>query len=151
MSAYKQSKDSSFSKLTIKLGSDTIKLDMYQELKISEESLDPALQKQPVNYGFVAMVYQRVTEAVKLYKLELEGFYSELYSKQEDKVINGKYQTKEAKENKVKTNPKYRIMQQKLIRLETQKGILEDFKRALEQKKDIMQTLSANRRKEFNQ
>lgn len=149
MSVYKSSKDSAYSTIEIVYGKDKVRVNMFRELKIEEETIEDSLKRQPVTYGFICTAYQGAVQEVKLFKLELDGFYSELYNKYKDKVISGKYLTKEALENKIKSDPKYRLMCKKLIRLETSKGILEDFKRALEQKKDIMQTLSANRRKEL--
>jgi len=149
MSLYKSSKSSPLSILRIKLGKEEVVIDIHKELRILEEGLEDNLKQQPLSYGFLSMVYQEATKTLKEYKLEVEGFYCELYNKHKNAVVGGKYLTKEGVEAKIKLTPKYKLMCKKLIQLETNKGRLEDLKRSLEQRKDIMQTLSANRRKEL--
>lgn len=149
MSIQKDSKSSSLRIIKVRLGKDTFKIDVSKELKIDYDDLEDGLIKQPLNYGFVCMVFQKCVEMLKLYKLEMEGRYAELYTKYKSKTYNGKYLTKEEVESKIKLDTKYKLMLQRFISLEYNKGRVEDLKRSLEQKKDILQTLSATKRKEM--
>lgn len=154
MSLRKQARKSNQRIYNLVYKGETIKIDQYKECLIIEESLQQHLKNYPSVYSFVNTLHKRLISAYKLKEVSVEKLYAKLYigykkSKRSQYFKEvGRFPTDDVAENFVKMNPKYIRAKTDLIKLEEDKMVLGSLVKALETKKELMQTLSANLRKE---
>ena len=121
---------------------DSNSLSIDKIVKIDRHRLDRELRKQPALYSWWASVYAEVSYRTRVIEEKIEVLESKLFGKYPD----AKFQ--EAK-RLISLNPRLRLLKKKLFRWKRAEMILKHLEKALSQRKDVLQTLSANNRKEY--
>ena len=146
----KYAKSSSLNNITIKIGDEDLKFNLYKELGIDDEQLDSDLISNSRIFGYLSIVYNRLTEKQKLLELEHDQLKGDIYNKL-SKDINpttGRAYSKDAIELQLVKDKTFAKQEIDLIRLKTQVSDIKACIAAFEQRKDLLQTASANRRAE---
>lgn len=142
----KYAQESSIMKLKIKYNGQTFAWDMFEELQIKESALNAHVKGHTVSYAFLSMLH------VKL-KIKFRDEQKRV------KRLKDTYMAKYAGTAGLKTNTqieafmysKHKDLQQaedELLHIEELKDMLEVCVKAFEQRKDMLQSLSANLRRE---
>ena len=122
-----------------------IEINVTKELSIDENIIDSQLKNQPSNYAFLSML--RDSYIYKRDKLEREKdlIYSEiwLFYKVSDSKINN-----DTVLNKVISNKKYQSILERYQKVVDKTNKLISICKAYESRERILQTLSANLRKQ---
>lgn len=141
---------SAIMEIKISYGGEVFKFNLSRELRIDERTINRELQEQPSSYAFLSLLHKKLYRKMKDTEQELNKIYARLYSKylEEGKPEYGRGPTKEALEQRVTKNKDYQKSLTEYLNAEEDAKVLETCVRAFEQRKDIIQTLSANIRKE---
>lgn len=135
----------SFMNVSLEIDGKPYSFNLDIQLKIEETRLVSILKEQPRAYAFLCMLRNKVKIEIKKKAKELErkraGLYNTL-AKDMDKVTDIN--------NKLKSNKNLRGMQDRIDDLDEVKSVLDIAVDSFNQRKDILQTLSANLRKENN-
>lgn len=126
------------------------KSDLIRELKIDKLRLDHELIHQPGKYAWWATLYAECSARVDLLQEKLEHLESRLFIKylkflHENK--KGRIRVADVK-HYVLLNGKYQALQKRLRHWRAAERLLKYGVRAFEQRKDVLQSYSANIRKE---
>lgn len=140
--------------LKVDIGNKSYTIDMREELKISESTVTSALKKQPTHYAFLATIHRRALVIKREKEGKLNKIYSTLFAKYKSDYNPVKYPrgiSNDLVNAKVERNLKYIKAKKELESITAQVDVLEVYVRAFEQRSSLIQTLSANMRKEtFN-
>jgi hypothetical protein len=118
-------------------------------LMISED-LDFEVDRAASMYGYYAVLSEKADTRYQRLKYSYEKWRAEHESREQRlRATEGKKAFTEAQMRaEVQSQPKFRTYQVKIIHLEEQKRVLKIIAKALEFKKDLVQTKCANRRGE---
>jgi hypothetical protein len=146
----KYASTSSLMDITIKFGKEIIKFNLYKEVSINDDDISGELIIQPKIYSFLLMAHKQLIKNHAEIELEANKAYNKAYIKY--KTLNNPATSRpypdEYAKAKAENNLKYLKLQRQSIDLKYQLNRIESCVRSFEQRKDILQTLSANRRKE---
>lgn len=140
--------------LEVEIDNKKYTIDMRKELEISEGTVTVALKLQPTHYAFLATLHRRALVLKREREGRVNKIYSTLFSKYKSDYDPVKYPrgiNNDLVNAKVERNLKYIKAKKELDAITSQVDILEVYVRAFEQRSSLIQTLSANMRKEtFN-
>lgn len=137
--------------LKVEIDGKSYTIDMRKELEISESTVTQALKNQPTHYAFLSTIHKRALVIKREKERNLDRTYSSLYSKYKSDYDPVKYPrglNNDLVAAKVEKNLKYLKAKKELESILSQVEILESYVRAFEQRSSLIQTLSANMRKE---
>jgi hypothetical protein len=131
-------------KMKVQYNKQTFSWDMFEELKIVETKLNSHVKGQTTSYAFLAMLHVKLKikhrDQIKHVKRMKDGLMVK---------YKGKYKTVTEAEAFMYSNHKeLKEQEDKALQIEELKDLLEVCVRAFEQRKDMLQSLSANVRKE---
>jgi len=136
--------------IRIKYKREVFKFNLYEELKVDENKINSELKNQPSYYGFVGMLLiklQRVKDdkEAEFYKKE-----AELYIEYKTSINpnTNRENSKELAEALVKENPAYQKLLKEFNNAKENVGIIKHCLSSFEQRSNLIQSLSANLRKE---
>lgn len=135
--------------VSISYGDEDFHFNLFAELVIDENTINNELMVQPSSYAFLSMLHKKVLRIAKDKKAETEKIYANkyvLYKKQIDTDTNRQNPKETAKELAIRSKD-YQNSLQEYHKAEEDAGIIEVCVKAFEQRKDLIQTLSANIRK----
>lgn len=141
----KYAKESDIMNIDIKYGSERFKFNLNDELVIKETNRDNEIKNHPRSYAFLSMLNVKLKTVVKDLHTELKATYSSRLKAIKD---SGKYGSVKEAEFAVLRDKKYKALQSKISYVEEKKEEIEVAVRSFEQRKDLLQTLSANTRRE---
>lgn len=130
-------------KVKVLLNGKEIVFDLNVELDIDDTNMDEILRNHTKSYAFLCMVQAKLTRSYKREKNKVDQVKSKEFKK-----IRDDYRYKKDVDEALKDNAKIRLMQDKLDELEYYRDTIQSCVRSFEVKKDLLQTLSANERKE---
>lgn len=128
---------------------------LASELKIDSVTLNTELKKQPTHYAFLSMVFERVNILVEELESSLEKRYNQLYVEFKTDTSTTYYQkakklpSDDLCKSLVLSDKRYTILKRKLIFTKQQRNILKTAVKSFEQRAFLIQTLSANNRKQL--
>ena len=142
-------KVSKINHLHINYGGEKIRINLWRELRITPESIDAELKNQPSSYGFLLMLHKRLLADFEEAKLERGRVYGKLFLSSKGKTgANNRLFSEEACKAYAESHPHFIEASQKCIMIRKQADEVYSAVRAFEQRKDLMQTISSNQRKE---
>lgn len=145
----KYAKTSNLMNVSITFGGESFKFNLFEELVVSEDKINEEIQDQASSYAYLAMLHTKLKRVAKDKKVEMEKFYAKkfvMYKTTIDDETNRPYPKDLAKEMAIK-NSAYQETIQEYHQAEENAGVLEACVKSFEQRKDLIQTLSANIRK----
>lgn len=148
----KYAQDSALMKISIQHGSELYEFSLFEELQINESIIAKEIKEQPTSYAFLAMLQTKLSEKWSMAKVNEEKVYNELYLRYKKKINTqtNRPNSDDVAKAEVGRNPIYLKAQEKTIKLSKQFGTIANCVRSFEQRSSLLQTLSANKRKENN-
>lgn len=140
--------------VSIKFGKQEFQFNLYEELRIVESDMQDDIIQHPASYGFLKMLHTKLSLKVKDLEISKRSKEEELRvyylgdKKSEYYKENSKFPSQGLADSLVKSNDNYLEILNKLNKAEKDRNLIEACVLAFEQKKDLIQTLSANIRKE---
>lgn len=120
-----------------------IKINVTEELAISENVINSQLKELPSSYNFLLMLRTNAIKERNLLDRQKDIAYSESYIFYKDSgMVN------EKANHKANTCSKYTTLYEKWLKACTKASTLDDICKSFEARQAIIQTLSANLRKE---
>jgi len=128
----------------------TVTFVISKALKISED-MDTEVDEAAYLFGFYAVLAEKAETKHQKLKFNFESWRAGAESNENiTRSTEGKKSHTEAQMKAViMSQPKFRLYQKKLIEVDEQRRILKVISKALEMKKDLVQTKSSNRRNEL--
>jgi hypothetical protein len=152
MTQIKLYKSSRLGKLTIKYGKEVFTFSLFDELAIKEVNLNRQIKDQPSAYGFLLLLQKKLNTEFEIAKSDRRKLQGKLYLKAKENLrakSTGKGYSDEAAKAYVYKNSKYNMLTRRCIEVKDAADSIYAMVRAFEQRKDLMQTLSSNQRREF--
>jgi len=123
-----------------------VKINITDELAINEQTINSQLKEIPSSYSFILMLRSNAIKERNLLDRQKEIAYSEAYLFYKNSKAQG--MTNEMANHKANTSPKYISLYEKWLKACNKASILDDICKSFESRERIIQTLSANLRKE---
>lgn len=148
----KRLKDYAYLKLNeirVEYGDEKITFNLMKELKINEAMIEKELKEQPSLYAFLFMLHKKLLTRFEELKVEKNKVWGHLFLKaKEEQSHGGRPFNDEMCKAWVETQPKYIRAQRACIEAKDQADLIFSAVKGFEQRKDNLQTLSANNRKQ---
>lgn len=144
----KYSKTSDLNNIKIKVGDETFKFNLYEELAINENIINAEIRNQPSIYGFLGMLLTKVNRIKDDAEKEKEKVFAILFSQYKDKFSENtqKTYTDDAAKAMATKNKKYQEALTKYHQAKQNSSTIYTVVKSFEQRYSLIQTLSANLR-----
>jgi hypothetical protein len=136
--------------IAIRYGEEKFRFNLYEELVINENKINQEVKIQPSVFGFLGTLRVKLKRTMKDREAEKDKEYARLFvlfKSQKDPDTNRLYPKEVAKEKAIKT-PSYQEKLASYLQAEEEWGIIDVCVNSFEQRSFLLQTLSANLRKE---
>lgn len=145
----KQYNSSKLMEISITHKGEKFSFNLFEELKIRNEILmNGDLKTQSSYYGFLMLLHKKLLTTFEELKAERKRIYGVLFFKAKGRVLNNRPLSDDLSKAWVEKNPKYLKATLNCIKAKDQADTILSCVRAFEQRKDLLQTLSSNVRKE---
>ena len=146
----KYSLSSGIMNVNITYGNETFKFNLIQESKIDRDVINKEITEQPSIYGFLTMLQTRIFNEMNFTERLMEKTYSKIYNKYKEEVNpqTGRIYDKEYVEQLVISNKEFQLKRREFLELKADYNIITVCVKTFEQRANLIQTLSANIRKE---
>ena len=135
--------------ISIKYGDENFSFNLFEELQINESLIMRELKNNPSSYGFLTMLHKKLIKKKKDTELEKDKLYASLHiNAKKNTEIFGKVPNKEDIAQLVESDKKYQSIRERHNSDVHNCDIIEACVRAFEQRASLLQTISANLRKE---
>lgn len=123
---------------------------LFEELLISEDRLNYEATEQPSSYAFLGMVYRQLVKALDDRKLEKEKAWATAYidAKKSTNPDTGRPYPDDMAKAMAEVSKEYLEAAEAYNMAKYKAGILESCVNAFEQRSSLIQTISANNRKQ---
>lgn len=143
-----------FTHIDVNLKDKQFSINLSEQLKIDENDLLTAMRTQAVNFGFVATCCELAMAKKDRLEQELENIKASTYFRLKGGDYKEKYEgkdTERALTNAVSLEDEVIEAEEGLIKAKEQVGLLFAAKAALEQRRSMLMSINANKRKDFEQ
>lgn len=146
----KHARKSNLNQMVIQVGEEVIKFNLYKELGVDEELINDELSDQPRIYGYLTLIYNRLNAYVKDLEIKVDKAEALALKKYTAKnnPATGRPFSKEYAKSKLFLDVKYLKLRKTLTLAEVNKEDIRACIEAFKQRKDLIQTIAANRRAE---
>lgn len=147
----KRLRKSGLSQIKIKYGNEVHRFNLISITQINENTIDRELKRQPSYYGFCLLLQKKLNTEYEKLRQTRKKLYGKLYlrAKESLKSNSGRGYSDEAARAYTLHHKEYVRITQACIEAKDSADTMYSIIRALEQRKDLMQTISSNKRKEF--
>lgn len=123
---------------------------LYKEIKIKESEVKRELANNPSSYAFLTMLHKDLVKKLSELKVSETKAYAKAYIKYKGETNKGtgRPNPDDLAKQKAELDIAYIKSQRAVIDMSHNVGIIESCVRAFEQRASLLQTLSANARKE---
>lgn len=138
--------------IKLKYNGETFKFNLYEELSINPEKINHELKEQPSYYSFLLLLQSKLLVLKEDKEREMEKAYAKEYSNLAVKInpqTNRVFSDKLAKELSIATE-RYQKANIEYLTAKNDYGIIQSAVKGFEQRFSLIQTLSANLRRESN-
>lgn len=131
--------------LVIKYKGRKVTINLSKELAIDESTINTQLRNLPSNYAFLCLLRDKAIQKANKLEKEKDAAFSKawLFFKESDSKL-----TNDAASHKALTNAKYQSLERKYLKAQDKATRLTSICRAYESRERIIQTISANLRKQ---
>ena len=137
-------------RMEIKYDKKLYKFNLYEELRIDEDVINQDMQEHPRIYGFLSMIHNIYIKLAKEAKLNADKKEAQLFKMYKSKTgDNGRPLANELAKANTESNPSYTKMRKNQYKIEHDRDNLAACVRMFEERKALIQTISANRRREI--
>ena len=140
---------SQLNKINITLSGEHFKFNLFQELIIGEdEFLNDNLKTQPSYYGLLLVLHKKLLTSFEELKTERKRIYGKLFFKAKRETLNNRPLSDDLAKCWVEKHKEFIFISRQCIKAKDNADTIYACVKAFEQRKDLMQTLASNRRKE---
>lgn len=127
------------------------RFNLNQELQINERRLNSLLKTHASSYSFLTMLSNRITYEYELLEKDVERTYNKLYKSYKEQKSNatGRLNSDELCKAKALASKLYKQKVHEMLKMKLQKNNLDKACKSFETRAFLIQTLSANVRKEL--
>lgn len=136
--------------INIKYGSERIRFNLYEELVVSEDRINSELKEQPASFGFLSLLHKKLSRIKDDCEAEKDKIWGEVYleaKSQRDENTGRPYANDSAKEL-ANSSPDVLEAIRRLNKAKEEAEIIGACVRSFEQRSHLVQSLSANLRRE---
>lgn len=146
----KYASSSQLMEVVIKFEAEKFKFNLYQEVKINEDDITSELTHQTSSYSFLTMLHKSLIKLVSDKKITEKRAYATSYLKYKGQTNSdtGRPNSDDMAKSFAELDDNYIKAQHDVINAQFDLNRVEACVKAFEQRKDILQTLSANSRRE---
>jgi len=136
--------------INLTIGDEHIKFNLHTEIKIRDSIMHKGLKNQPSHYGFLTMLHKNLVKTLMEAKVKEKKAFAHAYLTHKKKINTetNRPNSDDVAKQKAERDIRYIKSQKSVISIQYDASRIESCVRAFEMKKDILQTLSANLRKE---
>lgn len=148
----KYARTSSVMLIQINYGDEKFRFNLNKEAKITEVNLQKDLMTQPRAYAFLTMLHKRLLKILASKKIDEKKAFAKAYLKHKEALskITHRPNSDDVARAKAELDINYLKAQREVINTNADVNNIEACVRTFEQRSSLLQTLSANRRKEQN-
>lgn len=143
-------KNSSLMEVKVKYNDETFRFNLNDELSINIDKINSELTEQPSYYSFLTLLQSKLIVFKEDCEREVDKIYAKKYSRLCEKInpnTNRIYSDKLAKELAI-ASEEYQKAFKKMLSAKNDVGIIQACVKGFDQRFSLIQTLSANLRKE---
>lgn len=143
-------KASSLMQIKITYGKEVFNFNLYDEVSVNENIINSQIKEQPSSYAFISMLHKKLIRIKNDKEKEMEKIYAKMfikYKSEPDPQTGKPYSVDNAKYMAIKSNA-YNEAVEAYHDAEERAEIMGTCVKAFEQRTFLLQTLSANIRKE---
>lgn len=133
-------------KVTLIYKGKKVRINISEELRIDEQTLNSQIKELPSSYSFLLLLRTNAIKERNKLDRQKDIAYSEAYLYYKDSKAQG--MTNEMANHKANTNAKYISIYEQWLTACNKASILDDICKSFESRERIIQTLSANLRRE---
>jgi hypothetical protein len=148
MRKLKEYRRSSVNRISINYGGEKITFSLWNEVKIDEAAIERELKDQPSHYGFLLLLQKKLNTRFEQLKRARERRYGRLLIKAKEKRVGPRLMNDETAKAWVVSRKSYVKITNMCIKAKDDADTIYAAVRAFEQRKDLLQTISSNRRRE---
>lgn len=140
-----------FQTISVQYGNELITFNLNSELRINDDDLQGELITQPKYYGFLLLLQKKLTTEFEILKQRRKTIWAKLYLRAKGKMIEGtaRQYTEEMAKSWADSHKDFQRITSQCIAAKDDADTIFAAVKAFEQRKDILQTLSSNNRKQF--
>lgn len=144
------SKRSALMDISIKYNNDNIKFNLYEELMISESKINEEIMNQPSYFGFLSVLAVRLKRVMDDKASVRDRIFGELFSEYKEDIDPNTHRplSNDVAEAKTLSEPSYIQALKEFSQAEENYGIIKACVDSFTQRSHLIQSLSANIRKE---
>jgi len=137
--------------IRIKFGNEVFRFNLYEELIVNEDKINKELQEQPGYYGFMGLLLVKLQRSKDDKDAELNKKEAELFVRFKTDINpnTGRETSERLADALVRDEEEYQAILKEVNNLKESVGIIKHCLNAFEQRSNLIQSLSANRRKEL--
>lgn len=138
--------------LKVKYGGEEFVIDLAKEVRIRESLLNKEALIQPSNYAFIAILHKKIAALASKQETLCKRLYSKAYLKwrQKKNDSTGRPYPDDFCKEKAILDKDYQSAEDHLNNLREKESLLWVAVKAFEQRQSLIQTISANERKNLN-
>jgi len=146
----KYASTSALMNVKIKYGEESYIFNLYEEIIVDENKINSEIRDQPTGYAFLSMLHKKLIRKAQDKKTELDKVHATLFLHFKDELDKntGRANSNDVAESKVLLDANYLNHLAAYDKAQDERDTIEVCVKAFEQRKDLIQTLSANIRKE---
>lgn len=134
----------------IKLGDEVIKFNLQREIAITDDNnMESYVKEHPTQYGFLLMVRSRLIQRKSEQEAIVDKVWGKIWAKAKRQTISNRAPSNDYCDQKVKSDEDYLTAISILNQTKRNLNDIEACIKSFEVRKDLLQTYSANRRKEI--
>lgn len=136
----------------IKYQGEVFRFNLYEELIINEEKLNSEIKDQPSYYGFMGLLLVKLQKQMDDAEAELSKKESRLFIEYKTEINpnTSRENSTDLAEALVKDDDDYQKQLKVLNKIKESVGVMRQCLKSFDQRSHLLQSLSANRRKELN-
>lgn len=134
--------------ITINYGGEAYKFNLAHELKIDEVLINKHIKNQPIDFSFLMMLHKKLLSEFEILKHKRKKTYGKLFLQAKDKLHNGRPYNDDMAKAWAESRKEFQSISKQCILCKDSADTIYTCVRAFEQRKDLLQTLSSNNRRE---
>lgn len=136
--------------ISVTYGEEKIVFNLKEELRIDENIINNELKNQPSSYAFIAMLHKKLVRKSVDSEKKTDRAFAKAFIKNKTSVdeSTGRVMSKEVAKEKAELDPVYIKLQKQSSQCKEDADIVYVAVRSFEQRQSLIQTISANLRRE---
>ena len=139
---------SEVNQISIRYKNEDFEFSLWQELSIDEDNIEKELKTQPSYYGFLLLLQKKLNTRFEDFKRRRRKVYGKLLLRAKSQKVGSRFMNDETARAWVESHPQFDKITKLCIKAKDDADTIYAAVQGFQQRKDLLQTLSSNRRKE---